>query len=420
MPAEQPARKHRKVRRRRADMPLLGGVRPPVALLPSLLVVVCSLVMFTVGNSKDHGVSRAVSASQADIAADSARSLGASLEQNARDLHDAVGLLGRGTRTSPDAVLTSLTNAYAKWRGLAVVDTGSGRLLAARGENVPLDHLTGAARESDKLRPRLVTGRSVTPRLLSFAPLERAGGKNWLVVSSATLRLPDETGSRSTFVTDSRRGGVIAAVGRNAANNRLRKAVQDGRIDLRREGRGYLVIGRAEVPDGDRVRGLGLSVATAVPVPAGAAARGDSLIGPAAAGALLVTGLLVTWLLIRHVQRPLLRLHQEARRLAGGDVKRPVSVRGWGEAARVGRSLESLRRQLAGETGTAGSPLAPSRRTGLRLVVLSCAVLKRHCRACTTPRPTPVSSPSRNTARSRAARSPSPTCSRPTTPSRRS
>lgn len=254
------------------------------------------------------------------------------------------------------------------------MDTGSGRLLAARGENVPLDHLTGAARESDKLRPRLVTGGSGTPRLLSSAPLERAGGKNWLVVSSATLRLPDETGSRSTFVTDSRRG-VIAAVGRNAANTGLRKAVQDGAVDLRRAGRGYLVIGRAEVPDGDRVQGLGLSVATAVPVPAGTAARGDSLIGPAAAGALLAIGLLVTWLLIRHVQRPLLRLHQEARRLANGDVKRPVSVRGRGEAARIGRSLESLRRRLAGETSTAASPLAPSRRAGLRLVVLCCAVL---------------------------------------------
>ncbi|MGW7530543.1 HAMP domain-containing protein [Streptomyces sp. NPDC054783] len=254
------------------------------------------------------------------------------------------------------------------------MDTGSGRLLAARGETVPLDGLTEADRGSGGLRPRLVAGRSGAPRLLSFAYLDGAGDKSWLVVSSATLRLPSEEGSRSTFVTDSG-GRVIAAVGTSATNTGLRTAVEEGKVDLRRAGRGYLVIGRAEVPDGDRVRGLGLSVATAVPVPVGTAARGDSLVGLAAASALLALGVLVTWLLIRHVQRPLLRLHQEARRLAGGDVKLPVSVRGWGEAARVGRSLESLRCQLAGETVAAGSPPAPSRRAGLRSVVLSCAVL---------------------------------------------
>ncbi|MGW3206133.1 HAMP domain-containing protein [Streptomyces sp. NPDC001135] len=319
-------------------------------------------------------MSRAVSESQRDIATDSALSLGASLEQSAQDLHDAVGLLGGGSRKSPDAILTSLTNVYSKWRGLAVVDTGSGRLLAARGEAVPLDGLTAAGRGSGGLRPRLVAGRSGAPRLLSFASLDGAAGKSRLVVSSATLRLPSEQDARSTFVTDSG-GHIIAAVGKNATHAALRTAVEDGKVDLRRAGRGYLVIGRAAVPDGDRVHGLGLSVATAVPVPAGTAAHGNSLIGPVAAGVLLATGLLVTWLLVRHVQRPLLRLHQEARRLAGGDVERPVSVRGWGEAARIGRSLESLRRRLSGESDASGPAPAPSGRAGLRIVVLCCAAL---------------------------------------------
>ncbi|WP_217209888.1 HAMP domain-containing protein [Streptomyces sp. AC550_RSS872] len=346
-------------------MPLLGGVRPPIAVLLTLLVVVSGLALFTVGNSHDRAVSRAIIDSQGDIAADSARSLGASLEQNSADLSDAVSLLGQGGQKSPKAVLDSLAGAYDKWRGLAVVDAGSGKLLAARGEKVPLDDTEG-------LKPRLVVGAAGAPRLVSYARLEGGDGTEWLVVSSGALRLPAQQGGRTTYVTDAN-GRTVAASGPQAGDTGLRAAVQDWNLDVRREGGRYFAVGRAEVPGGEHVRDLGLTVATVVPVPAGTAVADDRRTGLAAAGALLAVGLLVTWLLVRYVQRPLLGLHQEARRIARGDLGRPVAVRAArGEARRIARVLESLRLQLLNGSGE----LRPrKRRGGLRAVVVCCAAL---------------------------------------------
>jgi methyl-accepting chemotaxis protein len=370
MQAVRPAHAPRFLRRRRADMPLLGGVRPPIAVLLTLLVVVSGLTLFTVGNSGDRAVSRAIIDSQGDIAADSARSLGASLEQNSADLRDAVSLLGRGGRKSPEAVLASLGSAYDKWRGLAVVDADSGKPLAVRGERVPLDDTESL--KTGNLTSRLAVGAEGAPRLVSYARLEGRDGEERLVVSSGTLRLPDQRGGRTTYVTDAS-GRTVAASGPRAGDPGLRAAVRDWNLDVRREGGRYFVVGRAEVPGGEHVRDLRLTVATVVPVPAGTAVADDRLTGLAAAGALLAVGLLVTWLLVRYVQRPLLGLHQEARRIARGDLRRPVAVpAARGEARRIAGALESLRRQLTGE---AGESAVRERRLGLRVVVVGCAAL---------------------------------------------
>ncbi|MFF4504702.1 HAMP domain-containing protein [Streptomyces sp. NPDC001401] len=224
------------------------------------------------------------------------------------------------------------------------MDPGSGKLLASRGEHIPLDGL-----DPDEPRSRLVGGGSGAPRLVSAARLERADGTEQLVVASGPLRLPDQYGGRSAYVTDAH-GRTVLASGPHAGDAGLRKAVQDWDLDVRRAGGRYYVIGRGEVPGGPHVRDLGLTVSTVVPVPAGTAVGDDRLRGLGAAGALLVVGLLVTWLLVRYVQRPLLALHQEARRMARGEVARPVAVRARGEAGRIAGALESLRRQLLGET----------------------------------------------------------------------
>ncbi|MDF2270773.1 HAMP domain-containing protein [Streptomyces coacervatus] len=282
-------------------------------------------------------------------------------------------------------MLASLATAYGKWRGLAVVDADSGRLLASRGEHIPLDGL-----DPDEPGSRLVGGASGAPRLVSAARLERADGTRQLIVASGPLRLPDQYGGRSAYVTDAQ-GRTVLASGPHAADAGLRKAVQDGRGDVRRAGHRYYVIGRGEVPAGPHVRDLGLTVSTVVPVPAGTAVGDDRLRGLGAAGALLAVALLVTWLLVRYVQRPLLTLHQEARRVARGELARPVSVRARGEAARIAGALESLRRQLRGETAESVRALKgrgelrdqPQRsrrqktayRSTLRLVLAGCATL---------------------------------------------
>ncbi|KOG58835.1 hypothetical protein ADK38_42745, partial [Streptomyces varsoviensis] len=118
---------------------------------------------------------------------------------------------------------------------------------------------------------------------------------------------------------------------------------------VHRDGDRYFAVGRADVPGGDRVQRLGLSVVTTVPVPSGTAVGSDRLLGPLAAVVLLVIALLVAWWLVRRVQRPLRVLDMEAARLVRGSLDRPVPATGRGETARIGATLETLRRQLLGE-----------------------------------------------------------------------
>jgi HAMP domain-containing protein len=75
------------------------------------------------------------------------------------------------------------------------------------------------------------------------------------------------------------------------------------------------------------------------------------------------------------VQRPLLRLFLESRRLARGDLTRPVDVPRWGEAARIGSALERLRAQLGGPTGDPGGRQRVKGRFGVRGPLALTAVL---------------------------------------------
>jgi HAMP domain-containing protein len=107
--------------------------------------------------------------------------------------------------------------------------------------------------------------------------------------------------------------------------------------------------------------GLGLVVLTSRVVPATTATADYSGFAVKAAGALAVIVLLLGLTLNLLVQRPLLRLYLSAGRLArsatedgsaeAAELARPVPVHGFGELARIGRALESLRRQLLGESG---------------------------------------------------------------------
>ncbi len=382
MPAALPDPQPKRVRRKRADMPLLGGVRPPIAAITVLLLAVSGITAMTVGRSSDSTVSQAVVESQQLMAADAAGSLSSSLDQSSHHLRDATALLGLGAAHSPDSALRRLSHSHGKWRGLAAVDPTSGRLLAARGENVPLNRLSERG-SADALQPRLVTLGSGQPRLLSFALLDAAGGKRQLLIASGSLRLPEQKEGRTTFVMDSD-GRILAAAGEQADDSALRKlASQSGQAKSgaggsRTERRGsahHDVVGYAPVPAGPDGQDFGLTLATSIRVPEGTAVAGDRFLGLCAAAALLAICLAVTWVLWRWVQRPVLRLHLTARRLARGDLQRPVPAHGPGEAARISRSLESLRLQLTGASGCDDMLRAPTRRRTMRNATLCCAAL---------------------------------------------
>lgn len=371
------SRRSYRTRRKRADMPLLGGVRPPIAVLCVLLLAVSGFTALTLGRSDDRVVSRAVAEAQEDVAADAAGSLRASLEQSSGDLRHATELLRLSAPGSPEEALRKLKSAYHKWRGLAVVDAATGRPLASYGEAVPLRRWPGRG-EEHSLRSRLISLASGEPRVLSFAPLD-APGAGRLLVASRALRLPDERAGRATFIVNPG-GRILAGVGDRRGDTTLRRLARES-VRARgstgsRTGRGdrgdHAVVGHAVVPRGAGGQDFGLVVATGARAPAGTAVAGDRLRGAGAAAALLAVCLVVTWVLSRWVQRPLLRLHLDARHLARGDLSREVGRYGHGETARIGRCLESLRGQLRGERAGTERPRA---RGSVRLTVLGCAVL---------------------------------------------
>ncbi|MEU7134178.1 HAMP domain-containing protein [Streptomyces sp. NPDC046261] len=402
----------RRKARRRADMPLLGGARPPIAALLALLLAVAGTTALVLGDRDRTAIDTAVLTSQQHVAEDGALSLRASLDESITDLERAAAQFGGGT--SPDTVLDTLGKVYNKWRGTAVVDPAGGTLLAARGENIPLATvLKGRPGNDDKgnqdsqrdkegkdlgdvLGPRLVKLPSGETRMLVVAAL-RGSAETRLLVASGTLNVPGISSgeNRSLLVVDSA-GTVLASDGPSVARKSWAKKARgkaaadsaktpepgghpgvSGHLmgEVRGDVRtavGYAAAGRAP-GETSSAGALGLSVITSVKVTDDSRTVRTQAFGLVAAGILLVLALLVCWVLLRTVQRPLLRLYLESRRLARGELDRPLPRFRGRETARVGAALESLRGQLLG-----GRPTRTGRARGgfgTRSTVVVCALV---------------------------------------------
>lgn len=423
MAASSPKRRHKV--RRRADMSLLGGIRPPIAILASLLLLVAGVTAFSLGRVGKDPVSEAVLTSQQHFAEDGAIALRASLDESVTDLDRAAALFNAGEPVSPDAVLDKIGSVYQKWRGTAIIEIESGKLLAARGENLPLTVIDrGRLAEKDGLAPRMVRLENGETRLLSFGLLSWEGRPQQLLIASSSLKFPGiSLGKfRAIAVVDSQ-GKVLSSDGilapEQLLSDDLRKASERSRKQLdafakiaaerskqhplktkepgaggfsgvsgslsgeiingERSVAGYATLAAPQPGESTVATGLGLTVVAMVGVAEDPTLTTDPVFGLVAAGVLLVIGGLAVALLLGAVQRPLLRLFLESRRLTRGDVRRPVTVPRFGEAARIGHALERLRLQLLDgpnvDTGTAPAPARAFRRFGTRAMLAVCAVL---------------------------------------------
>ncbi|MGW1074778.1 HAMP domain-containing protein [Streptomyces sp. NPDC002537] len=389
--------RRRKIRRR-ADMPLLGGARPPIAALLALLLAVAGATALVLGDRDRSAVDKAVLTSQQRVAEDGALSLRASLDESVTDLKRAAALFAGQEAVPSDTVLDKLGKVYNKWRGTAVIDPVSGTLLAARGETIPLADVLddNAGKGKQDLAPRLVKLSSGETRMLVTAALP-GGDRPRLLVASGTLNVPGiSTGeNRSLLVVDSA-GTVLAKDGPSVARTAWAKRavrtaaaasgdtpepgghpgasghLMGGPDNSRRTAVGYAAAGRAP-GETSPAGALGLSVVTSVKVTEDVRAVRTQAFGLVAAAVLLVLAVLVTWVLVRTVQRPLIQLYLESRRIGRGELDRPVQRFRGREAARIGAALESLRKQLLGgrptRTGRARS------RFGTRGTVVVCGVV---------------------------------------------
>ncbi|MER6092888.1 HAMP domain-containing protein [Streptomyces bluensis] len=377
-------------------MPLLGGIRPPIALLCVLVLALAGLTAKVLGPAGEQVVPEAVLSAQQHFAEDGAIALRASIDERVADLNRTAAALNEGSPVEPERVLSDLGKTYQKWTGTTVLDLETGKVLAARGETIPLawldkDVLTGGK----ALKPRMVRLETGDVRLMTMAVLDFADRPQQLLIASNSLSVPAiNLGQFRSMAVVATGGEVLATAGfeqsealnsdqerqelaflqkqMSKLSGRAADETEQNPVSAREPGSrgypgvsgslvggsyngrvataGYASLASADPEDKQSVgAGLGLTVVAMLPaVQQQAAAPGRELYGLLAAGALVVLGLFAVTVLLVTVQRPLLRLFLESRRLARGDLTRPVAVPRWGEAARIGRALEHLRVQLGG------------------------------------------------------------------------
>lgn len=400
----QPPTSQREGSRRQVDMALLGGVWPPLVALLSLSVLVAGCAAFAFGRISGTGVPRAVVDSQQYIAEDGAAALRSALDERVSGLREAADDFGAGKLISPARLLDTLAARQPRWRGTAVLDLATGLMLAARGESVPLSK-GDAWRFSAASGLVIVNEGSGEPRLLVFARLSKAGGQHVLVASS-DLQLPDTGPGRDrTLQVADRMGRIVVATGADVRKGEIRRVtsaalgeaaeqrgpsriVRSGAFEdpsgsfvgaahgNRRTAAGFAVItprhgARSPSPSGE----LGLTVVTTAKVLSqDSAATDDGRFGLKAAAVMVLLVLLVVSVLRTLLQKPVLRLSAEARRVAEGhEPARPVGIPRFGEPARIGTALEALRARLNTEP-------VPERtrgvgRIGLRTALVLCAAM---------------------------------------------
>jgi HAMP domain-containing protein len=405
-------------------MPLIGGVRPPVAILMVLLLSVAGLTVYALGSIPGEQLPLAVRDSEQQIAADAAVSVRGSISAEANTLRRAAEAYTPTSTTAPATALKSVVAGRRSVHGAALVDPATGHLLAASGGTVPLAGMGvgGLAADAERsiIPPRLVAAASGA-RILYFARLTvpehsqdtnadqsqdqtQQQTKHWLVVVLEPLPTPAAHGDgRGTWLVGGD-GTVLATATRvrapSGADRTLPRTaaraagISGWRGDASgsllgaaasgtRTVAGWAVVAPRSATGTDNTSGLHLTVVTAQSVALTHQSTDYLRIALLTGGALAAIAVVNWLLLVFAVQRPLLRLHLSAARLARGavgrhplaseDLSRPVPVPAYGEPRRTGRALETLRRQLLG-TGTPEEIVAP-RGPGTRALVACCALL---------------------------------------------
>lgn len=405
-------------------MSLLGGIRPPIAVLSALLLSLAAVTALVLGPAGDTSVPKAVQTSQQHFAEDGAIAMRASIDESVTDLDRSAALFSAGAPVSADTVLDKLGNTYQKWMGTAVVEIRSGKLVATRGETVPLTSLDRSTLgDEGGLAPRMVRLQNGEIRLLSFALLSWPGKPQLLLVASNSLKFPGiSLGQFRSIAVVDRSGTILSSDGipepeqvltdlqreEVAASNKQLKAfakkaagraaqhplsskepgsggylgvsgsLLGGSFLSDRSVAGYAALSSPEPGETTTATALGLTVVAMVKVAEDPTRSTSPVFGLIAAGALLVVGGIAVAVLLGTVQRPLIRLFLESRRLTRGDLARPVSVPGYGEARRIGLALERLRGQLLGgpaERDDSAPRPRGLRRVGTRALLAVCAVL---------------------------------------------
>ncbi|MEQ0564436.1 HAMP domain-containing protein [Amycolatopsis sp. NEAU-NG30] len=350
-----------------AGFPRGAGVASAVAFVLLLLIAAfTALYLSTAGplaliRANDAGgrVPDELTAGQQRTTAGLAQSVATSATAAAGDLQVAAG---SSVFDTPDdtALLTRLGETYEDWRGVVVYDPVAQKVVATRGEPVPVETLRGVAVANLTVRP--VARPGDTPLVLTALPLTGARAGKLLVVSTALRNtagtLDEDTQQQVRLVTADgvvlhTHGSAVAATDRPAQDLLARAAtaaaagqsgVLTGAAVTEKGKERAPVVSYAPVSPAGIGGSLGLSVVTfsrfpveAVPV------RWPGLVPAAALLALAVGGFV---LLRRTVVAPIRRLRDDALAVAAGELGHPVRQSRIREVNRVTAALEHTRSKL--------------------------------------------------------------------------
>lgn len=336
-------------------MPMLGGVRPPIASLVVLLLMVAALTVIGLDGIHTAGVPQAVLNGEQQIAADTALSMRSAIDAEASAVRRTADAYPATSASTPTTTLKALTAARKAALGSALLDQRNGKLLAAGGKTVPLTGVDVARTASgpEAIPPRLVTSGG-TRQLLYFAKAtlpaqqddpdqdqyqapSRTDRQLLLVVSEALPALTAYGEGRTAEVLDASgkalatavRGTAsetaahsgLSAVAARAANGSRSGTDASGTLLGTTTGSRRTVAGWAQVASATgsgATDDLGLVVLTSRAAPATTPAADYSRFALETAGTLAMVALLLGLALYFSVQQPLLRLYLSAGRLARG------------------------------------------------------------------------------------------------------
>ncbi|WP_410627035.1 HAMP domain-containing protein [Amycolatopsis sp. cmx-8-4] len=307
-------------------------------------------------------VSDEVAAGQQRTTAGLAQGIATSVTSAAGDLQVAGGS-GVFDTADDTALLTRLGETYGDWRGIAVYDPVAQKVVATRGEPVPVQNLSGVAVANLTVRP--VARAGDTPLVLTAFPLTGARAGKLLVVSTALRgirgELNEATQQQIRLVTADgavlyTRGTDVPATDRAAQDLFARAATAaaavqtgvltgDAAADPAKPGQRVApVVSYAPVTPSGIGGSLGLSVVSFSRVPVEAVpARWPGLIPAAALFALAVLGFV---LLRRTIVAPIRRLRTDALAVAAGVLDEPVRQSRIREVNRVTGAVERFRAKL--------------------------------------------------------------------------
>ena len=355
-----------------------SGIKTPCVTVLVLLLMLAGLCAVLLDVRESGTVSAAVAESQEQLVRGAGSAIGASASQASSDVRTATVL----PAATPEELLTRLLQ-NGKWRGAAVLEAGTRKLVATRGEPVPAQSLPATVTSTIVIPVvgadgalRMVVAEALPKAKLLVAtrgtalPNSSIGGdlRQALLLTTSAGQVIDSLGARpAQNETDVNRLVILASAAAAAGGN---GTMTGATVPRPKGGTEQPAVAYSPVSSSGVDGTLGLAIVSVVHAPVIEAGPGGQGILPALAlGGVAVLGFLLVWLVL---VGPTRRLRTDALDVAGGRLRTTRVRRSrTRDVDRIAAALEQCRSTLGGTPAR-----TPKRRRGMAatLAVLLAAV----------------------------------------------